>query len=153
MNLHQAANGRTDDAAAERLAIEKFAVGQSVRRREDPMLVRGLGHYTDDASLPGQAYGVMVRSRNAHGIIRTIDIAAARNMPGVLAVYTGADLKGYGPLKCIVALKSRRLTLEKAAARCACDRSGTLCGRSGRLCRRRDARAGEGCSRSGRTRR
>ena len=107
MNLHQAANGRTDDAAAERLAIEKFAVGQSVRRREDPMLVRGLGHYTDDASLPGQAYGVMVRSRNAHGIIRTIDIAAARNMPGVLAVYTGADLKGYGPLKCIVALNNR----------------------------------------------
>jgi len=54
MNLHQAANGRADDAAAERLAIEKFAVGQSVRRREDPMLVRGLGHYTDDASLPGR---------------------------------------------------------------------------------------------------
>ena len=107
MNLRQAANVRTDDAADDRLAIEKFAVGQSVPRREDPMLVRGLGHYTDDASLPGQAYGVMVRSRNAHGIIRAIDIEAARKMLGVLGVYTGADLKDYGPLKCIVALTNR----------------------------------------------
>ncbi|MGC2079993.1 MAG: xanthine dehydrogenase family protein molybdopterin-binding subunit, partial [Xanthobacteraceae bacterium] len=96
MNLRQAANVRTDNAADDRLAIEKFAVGQSVPRREDPMLVRGLGHYTDDASLPGQAFGVMVRSRNAHGNIRAIDIEAARKMPGVLGVYTGADLKDYG---------------------------------------------------------
>jgi aerobic carbon-monoxide dehydrogenase large subunit len=107
MNLRQAANVRADDAADDWLAIETFAVGQSVPRREDPMLVRGLGHYTDDAGLPGQAYGVMVRSRNAHGIIRTIDVEAARKMPGVLAVYTGADLKDYGPLKCIVALNNR----------------------------------------------
>jgi aerobic carbon-monoxide dehydrogenase large subunit len=107
MNLREAANFRAHDAADDRLAIEKFAVGQSVPRREDPMLVRGLGHYTDDASLPGQAYGVMVRSRHAHGIIRAIDIETARKMPGVLAVYTGADLKNYGPLKCIVALNNR----------------------------------------------
>ena len=107
MNFRQTANARMDNSAADRLAIEKFAVGQSVPRREDPMLLRGLGHYTDDASLPGQANGVMVRSRNAHGIIRSIDTAAAVKMPGVLAVYTGADLKAYGPLKCIVALNNR----------------------------------------------
>ena len=44
---------------------------------------------------------------NAHGIIRGIDAKAALQMPGVLAVYTGADLKDYGPLKCIVALNNR----------------------------------------------
>ena len=71
------------------------------------MLLRGEGHYTDDVSLPGQAYAVMVRSQNAHGVIRAIDTEAARKMPGVLGVYTGADLKGYGPLKCIVPFNNR----------------------------------------------
>ena len=93
--------------AAERLSIERFAVGQSVPRSEDPMLLRGHGRYTDDVSLPGQAYAVMVRSSSAHGTIRGIDTAAARKMPGVLAVYTAADLEGYGPLKCVVPLKNR----------------------------------------------
>jgi carbon-monoxide dehydrogenase large subunit len=106
MNLLDVAN-RADGAADDRLTIEKFAVGQSAPRREDPMLLRGLGRYTDDVSLPGQAYAVMVRSRNAHGIIRGIDAKAALQMPGVLAVYTAADLKEYGPLKCIVALNNR----------------------------------------------
>jgi aerobic carbon-monoxide dehydrogenase large subunit len=106
MNLLDVAN-RAGGAADDRLAIEKFAVGQSAPRREDPMLLRGLGRYTDDVSLPGQAYAAMVRSRNAHGIIRGIDAKAALQMPGVLAVYTGADLKDYGPLKCIVALNNR----------------------------------------------
>jgi aerobic carbon-monoxide dehydrogenase large subunit len=107
MNLYGAAANRTAKAADDRLAIEKFAVGQSVPRLEDPMLVRGLGRYTDDVSHPGQAYGVMVRSRNAHGVIRGIDTKAAAQMPGVLAVYTGADLKDYGPLKCLVGLNNR----------------------------------------------
>ena len=106
MNLHGIPN-RAEHAAEDRLATEKFAVGQSVPRLEDPMLVRGQGRYTDDVSLPGQAYGVMVRSRNAHGIIRGIDTKAASQMPGVLAIYTGADLKDYGPLKCLVGLNNR----------------------------------------------
>ena len=76
-------------------------------RKEDPMLLRGLGHYTDDISLPGQAYAVIVRSQNAHGIIRSIETEAARKMPGVLGVYTAADLKGYGPLKCVVPFNNR----------------------------------------------
>src|SRR5579883_1458985 len=79
---------------------EKFAIGQPVPRAEDPVLLRGAGHYADDISLPGQAYAVMVRSHLAHGRIRGIDTAAARAMPGVLAVYTAADLErgGIGPL-------------------------------------------------------
>jgi aerobic carbon-monoxide dehydrogenase large subunit len=106
MNFHQLADRQTDEAA-ERLTTEKFAVGQSVPRSEDPMLLRGQGRYTDDVSLPGEAYAVMVRSRNAHGIIRSIDADAARKMPGVLAVYTAADLDAYGPLKCVVPLNNR----------------------------------------------
>jgi aerobic carbon-monoxide dehydrogenase large subunit len=81
------------------LALTKFGIGQPVPRMEDPKLLRGAGRYTDDLSLPGQAFAVMVRSRVAHGIIRGIDAAPARALPGVLAVYTAADLKAYGPIK------------------------------------------------------
>src|ERR1700704_1600498 len=90
-------------------AITKFGVGQPVKRSEDPKLVRGEGRFTDDVSAPRQAHAVMVRSRYAHGIIRAIDTAAARAMPGVLGVYTGADFAaaGYGTLKCIVPFKNR----------------------------------------------
>jgi len=95
---------RTTEAS---LTLTKFGVGQPVRRSEDPKLVRGEGSYTDDVSRPGQAYAVMVRSREPHGVIRSIDTAAAKAMPGVLAIYTSSDLKGYGPLKCNLPLKSR----------------------------------------------
>jgi aerobic carbon-monoxide dehydrogenase large subunit len=107
MNLQQSANGRAGDLSADQLTTMKFAVGQSVPRVEDPMLLRGMGHYTDDVSLHGQAYMVMVRSSVAHGTIRSVDMAAARKMPGVLAVYSSAELKGYGTLKCVVALPNR----------------------------------------------
>src|SRR5277367_997753 len=93
MNLQQSAKDRAEQLTADRLSVEKFAVGQSVPRKEDPMLLRGQGHYTDDISLPGQAYLVVVRSQNAHGVIRSIETEAARKMPGVLGVYTAADLK------------------------------------------------------------
>src|SRR6185312_104910 len=60
------------------LALTKFGVGQPVRRSEDPRLVQGHGNYADDVSRPGQAYAVMVRSRDAHGVIRRIDTDAAK---------------------------------------------------------------------------
>ena len=107
MDLYQPARRPAEKLTTGQLAVEKFAIGQSVPRSEDPMLLRGHGRYTDDVSLPGQAYAVMVRSRNGHGVIRAINTDAARKMPGVLAVYTAADLEGYGPLKCNMPLKSR----------------------------------------------
>jgi carbon-monoxide dehydrogenase large subunit len=107
MNLQQSAKARADELTAEALATQKFAIGQSVPRSEDPQLLRGKGRYTDDVSLPHQAYAVMVRSQNAHGVIRAIDTAEARKMPGVLGVYTAADLQGYGPLKCVVPFNNR----------------------------------------------
>ena len=91
------------------IALQKFGVGQPVRRKEDDTLVRGKGKYTDDFDLPGQAYAWIVRSSHAHGIIRGIDTSAAKAMPGVLGVWTGADLAtaGYGPFTCGLPLKSR----------------------------------------------
>src|SRR5271169_7138287 len=82
------------------LDLDRFAIGQPVARSEDPVLLRGEGHYADDINLPGQAYAVMVRSHIAHGVIRGIDTAVASTMPGVLAIYTAADLAkgGVGPL-------------------------------------------------------
>jgi aerobic carbon-monoxide dehydrogenase large subunit len=87
---------------------DKQALGQSVPRAEDPRLLRGEGRYTDDINLPGQAHAFILRSPHAHGIIRAIDLDAAQAMPGVVAIYTGADLQaaGYGTLPCFVALKS-----------------------------------------------
>src|SRR5712691_9109259 len=88
---------------------ERFAIGQPVPRSEDPVLLRGEGHYADDVSLPGQAYAVMARSHHAHGVIRHIVVAAARAMPGVLRVYTAADLAfgGIGPLPPRQIMKNR----------------------------------------------
>lgn len=74
----------------------RFAVGQPVSRLEDPVLLRGQGRYTDDLNLPGQAYAVMVRSPVAHGTLNGLDTAAARALPGVLGIYTAADLKAAG---------------------------------------------------------
>jgi carbon-monoxide dehydrogenase large subunit len=82
------------------LDLDRFAVGQPVPRSEDPVLVSGTGRFTDDFNFAGQAYAVIVRSHYAHGIIRNIDASTARKMPGVLGVYTAADLAagGFGPL-------------------------------------------------------
>ncbi|WP_374449162.1 xanthine dehydrogenase family protein molybdopterin-binding subunit, partial [Stella sp.] len=87
-------------------SLQKFGIGQPVPRTEDPVLVQGRGRYTDDINLPGQAHAWIVRSPIAHGVLNGIDTAAALAAPGVLGVWTGADLEaaGYGPLKCVVPL-------------------------------------------------
>src|SRR4030095_10537515 len=74
------------------ITVEKFAIGQSVRRVEDPRLIKGFGRYSDDVNLPRQAYAVVVRSPHAHATIRSIDTSAARKASGVLGVLTGEDL-------------------------------------------------------------
>jgi carbon-monoxide dehydrogenase large subunit len=67
-------------------------IGASVRRKEDQRFITGKGHYTDDISRAGQTYAYFVRSPHAHARIKRIDAGAARGMPGVLAVLTGAEL-------------------------------------------------------------
>ena len=67
-------------------------IGKPVRRLEDQHLMTGRGKFTDDVSLPNQAYAAFARSPHAHARIVRIDTAAARSAPGVIAVITGADL-------------------------------------------------------------
>ena len=67
-------------------------VGQRVKRREDPRLIQGRGTYVDDLKIAGMQYVAFKRSDIAHGRITSIDTSAAAAMPGVEAVYTGADI-------------------------------------------------------------
>lgn len=83
----------------------QFAIGQAVPRTEDPRLLRGNGQYVDDVNLPGQAYGYVLRSPHAHARLVSIDIAAAAAAPGVLGVYTGADLADLGKTVCRLPFK------------------------------------------------
>ncbi len=80
-------------------APEKL-VGKPLRRREDPKLMTGDGTFLDDIRLPGMAYAAVLRSPVAHARIRGIDASRAQAMPGVVAVFTGEDLKDVNPLPC-----------------------------------------------------
>jgi carbon-monoxide dehydrogenase large subunit len=76
-------------------------VGQSVKRKEDPRLITGRGRYLEDIQLANTAHAAVLRSPHAHARIVSIDTARAAALPGVLAVYTGADMKdAVNPLPC-----------------------------------------------------
>lgn len=87
----------------------EFGIGQGVSRFEDPRLVRGGGRYVDDVQLPGMVSGIVLRSPHGHARITSIDTAAAKAAPGVLAIITGADWKaaGLGDLPSHPGLKRR----------------------------------------------
>jgi carbon-monoxide dehydrogenase large subunit/6-hydroxypseudooxynicotine dehydrogenase subunit gamma len=68
------------------------AIGARLPRAEDPRLLRGRGRFGDDFSAPGQLWARVVRSPAAHGEVRELDVAAARNAPGIAAVVTADDL-------------------------------------------------------------
>ncbi len=72
--------------------LSNSPIGKPMLRREDQRFLTGAGQYTDDIQLPGQTYGWFLRSPHAHARIRSIDLDAARKAPGVVALFTGADL-------------------------------------------------------------
>ncbi len=72
-------------------------LGARVKRVEDARFITGSGRYLDDISFPGMTHMAILRSPYAHANIRSIDTTAARAMPGVVAVFTGADIP-YNPL-------------------------------------------------------
>jgi aerobic carbon-monoxide dehydrogenase large subunit len=75
--------------------------GSAIKRREDPRLITGAATYTDDVKLPGLTYAAILRSPYAHARITSIDVSAAKRSPGVIAVYTGADIKDrVAPVPC-----------------------------------------------------
>ena len=76
--------------------IGRFGSGRDVRRIEDAGLLAGVGRFTDDFALPGQTFISFLRSPHAHARIVSIDSAAARAMPGVITLLTGADLVAAG---------------------------------------------------------
>src|SRR3954469_15025360 len=74
-------------------------VGQSVKRAEDPRLLTGRGRYIDDVVLPGLLHAAFVRSPIAHGRITRLEVEGARQVPGVVAVFTSVELNaGLGKL-------------------------------------------------------
>jgi carbon-monoxide dehydrogenase large subunit len=81
--------------------MNDMVVGTRVERKEDVRFLTGAGQYTDDVTLPNQSYGFFLRSPYAHARIKSIRTDAAKKSPGVLAVYTGADLPdSVGGLPC-----------------------------------------------------
>ncbi|MBR9763395.1 MAG: xanthine dehydrogenase family protein molybdopterin-binding subunit [Rhodobacteraceae bacterium] len=88
--------------------VEKYGTAQSPVDLESEALVKGQGQYTDDIAPAGALHGVFVRSTVAHGIIRSIDTAAAAELPGVLGIYTARDLAdaGTNPIMFMVPLMS-----------------------------------------------
>jgi aerobic carbon-monoxide dehydrogenase large subunit len=82
------------------MATVERLLGKSIKRREDPRFITGRGTYVDDVKLPGTTYAVFVRSPHAHAKIKKIDAAAALKHPGVVAVFTGADMTGVNSLPC-----------------------------------------------------
>src|SRR5580698_3945508 len=114
--------------------VNKFGIGQPVRRFEDPRFITGRGRYVDDIDLPQQCYGVVVMSPHAHARIKSIDSAKALSADGVVAVLTGADVeadklgsfspvmpedmggpKGYRTLRSILAIGKVRSVGERVA--------------------------------------
>jgi carbon-monoxide dehydrogenase large subunit len=81
-------------------ANETGYIGQAVKRKEDARFLTGTGQYTDDVSLARQTHAYFLRSPHAHAKIRGIDTAKAKQAPGVVAIYTAADLEGVNGLPC-----------------------------------------------------
>ncbi|HYP09564.1 MAG TPA: xanthine dehydrogenase family protein molybdopterin-binding subunit [Bryobacteraceae bacterium] len=88
--------------------IEKL-VGKGVRRREDPRLLTGTATYVDDIRIPGMHHACIVRSPHPAAIIRGVSTDAARNIPGVVAIFTGEDVKDVGPVPCGAQLPGLRV--------------------------------------------
>ena len=80
-----------------------------MRRLEDQRFLTGQGRYSDDIALPGQAFAAVLRSPLAHAELSAVDTAAAREAPGVLAVYTAEDLSadGIGDIPCVAPMPGK----------------------------------------------
>ncbi|HET9014158.1 MAG TPA: molybdopterin cofactor-binding domain-containing protein, partial [Thermomicrobiaceae bacterium] len=98
------------------MAVTKL-FGASVKRREDPRMITGRGNYTDDVHLPGMLSLAILRSPHGHARIARLDVDRARSMPGVVAVYTGADLiDKAAPLPCAWPLPNAEMKIPEFRA-------------------------------------
>src|SRR5215469_6066599 len=74
------------------IAAERYT-GARIKRSEDPRILTGAGRYVDDVKLPGMLHAAFVRSPLAHARVLSIDVSAARALPGVVAALTGAEVE------------------------------------------------------------
>ncbi len=97
-----------NDPPGESPETSESLIGRSLLRSEDDRLLKGAGRFVADRVLPGMLHAVVLRSPHAHARLLSIDAADARAMPGVVAVYTGADLAaaGFKPLPCVRPIES-----------------------------------------------
>ena len=124
-------------------AVPAAQIGRSLRRLEDARFLAGSGRYLDDIVLPDMLHMAVLRSPHAHAAIELTDVAAARGAPGVLGVFTAADLAGddLGPLPCTTEVASvAPMIVPPRPALAARPRSS--CRRSRRLRGRRNRRGG-----------
>ncbi|HSN19821.1 MAG TPA: xanthine dehydrogenase family protein molybdopterin-binding subunit [Usitatibacter sp.] len=92
---------KSSTPARERATQPSGPIGARIERKEDLRFLTGSGQYTDDVTLPHQSYACFVRSPHAHARLRSIRTDTAKRSPGVLAVYTGADIPpAVGGLPC-----------------------------------------------------
>jgi carbon-monoxide dehydrogenase large subunit len=87
--------------------------GSGIRRREDPRLLTGSATYTADLTLPNLVHAAMLRSPHAHARITRIDTSRAKQAPGVVAVFTGAEIDGMQPVPCAWLLPNSGLKVAK----------------------------------------
>ncbi len=92
-------------------------VGDRIKRREDPALIQGLGRYVDDVPTVGTLHAAFFRSPYAHARIKSLNVEAAKNYPGVVTVLTGADLLGkVGTIPCGAAGPGMKVPVNHALA-------------------------------------
>src|SRR5258708_28110171 len=84
-------------------------IGKRIRRREDPRLITGTATYVDDIQMPGMHDACIVRSTHGAALIKSIDVKPALETPGVVAVFTGRDTEGVGPVPCGASLPGLRV--------------------------------------------
>src|SRR5436309_3534585 len=81
-----------------------------MKRIEDPRLIKGVGTFTDDIRLPDLVHAAILRSPHAHARILSIDTAAAKALPGVIAVLVGADVNAHcGTIPCAGAMPDQKM--------------------------------------------
>src|SRR4029077_9796918 len=88
--------------------IEKLT-GQRLRRQEDPRLITGTATYVDDIKMPGMHHACILRSPHGAAKARSINTRPAADHPGVVAVFTGKDVQGVGPVPCGASLPGLRV--------------------------------------------
>ena len=83
-------------------------VGKKVRRREDPRLITGTATYLDDVKIPGMYHACIVRSPHAAARVKSVNVKPALERPGVVAAFTGADVKDVPSVPCVAQLPGLR---------------------------------------------